>query len=1000
MRISLEQIVDAYQRAKTDVYFERNNDDLLRFVEFENNLAENLKAVYLALKSEEELFFLNDDTIGSYSIALKTLEFDFEKCDVIESNEFVRSKQGEVSAFNKRYVGKNSVIFHIISSLWIDLIGRHLEAEISSVSYGCRLREFKELSAVGEISEGQGKHPVNGNFRPYAHDYKRWQKESLFATKEALKNNKKALVFATDFKSFYHSISAEFLVHYFDQSVLRGVLSSEFEFLNHVLFLMLDSWSSKVYDSLSKDGFELVNSTAGLPIGLSCSKVIANLILKEFDDQIIKNLSPIYYGRYVDDVMLILDNSRGYNSASQIWETLASSVEGISIRHYYQDMNEPVYGYIAVNDFLEFNSTKTNFFSINGRTGEKVVETLERSMSENSSEWRLMPDADDDLENLNDEILNGGKNCGEHMYSFSKFDGLSVQRFHFALRLRNFESWVRNMDESVWEGGLESFFETVIEFVMIPQNFSKYIRYFPRLFGLAVYANKPELFNKLYLRYDDAWRIIDQKLEESEKFNNSSLSDIEDYYNGVITEKIIASIHLNDTLKDVEWLINYDFLENLKHKNIKSLSEKFFQSDFHKNPLKLALISDDIKVSRSMKLKRLLIELIDDFDIFNNALEEKLEGIDLLLSTVKNKSVNNVQLFLSTRKLTILELTFIYPFLEYSEEFKKILFSFGYKVKLPIKEDMKGCENHKLIDFKSDLGRDPNIALTNLKTDEISWVAVVREDGFEPEPNRDERLNKLVNDILRVKEPIDFVVFPELSIPRSRIIEIANKFRSKGTSLVVGLEYEISENDLTEDGRKDIKSVSNQLLYVITRSEGNYFSQYCIIQDKTIPAYHEEIELYNTGGKVMVSNSDEKYIIKHNNLVFSGLICNDLLNIDNRQPLRGNIDLLFVVEWNKDVEMYNHIVASTANDLHCFVAQANNRLYGDTRLRGPYKNDYRRDVARIKGGELDNFILVRVEADKLREFQRYYRSPSEPFKPVPTGFKMSPIRRQIGIRKR
>lgn len=95
--------------------------------------------------------------------------------------------------------------------------------------------------------------------------------------------------------------------------------------------------------------------------------------------------------------------------------------------------------------------------------------------------------------------------------------------------------------------------------------------------------------------------------------------------------------------------------------------------------------------------------------------------------------------------------------------------------------------------------------------------------------------------------------------------------------------------------------------------------------------------------------------------------------------------------------MYNHIVASTSNDLHCFVAQVNNRTYGDTKLRGPYKEKHQRDVAIIKGGKLDNFVVVEIEADALREFQRNHRSPEKPFKPMPTGFEISAERRNTRL---
>ena len=101
-----------------------------------------------------------------------------------------------------------------------------------------------------------------------------------------------------------------------------------------------------------------------------------------------------------------------------------------------------------------------------------------------------------------------------------------------------------------------------------------------------------------------------------------------------------------------------------------------------------------------------------------------------------------------------------------------------------------------------------------------------------------------------------------------------------------------------------------------------------------------------------------------------------------------------VVEWNKDTDTYDSLVAASSNDLHSFILQVNNRLYGDTRLRGPYKEVFERDKVRVRGGELDYFVVATLEIEKLREFQRNHRSPDGTFKPVPTGFKMSEERRK------
>jgi hypothetical protein len=118
------------------------------------------------------------------------------------------------------------------------------------------------------------------------------------------------------------------------------------------------------------------------------------------------------------------------------------------------------------------------------------------------------------------------------------------------------------------------------------------------------------------------------------------------------------------------------------------------------------------------------------------------------------------------------------------------------------------------------------------------------------------------------------------------------------------------------------------------------------------------------------------------------LICNELTDIENRFNLRGNIDCLFVIEWNRDIKSFNALVESSSLDIHAYIVQVNNKNYGDSRIRAPYKNDWERDIVQVRGGKHDYLIVGEINIEKLREFQSYNISPNKDFKPVPTGFKM------------
>ena len=105
------------------------------------------------------------------------------------------------------------------------------------------------------------------------------------------------------------------------------------------------------------------------------------------------------------------------------------------------------------------------------------------------------------------------------------------------------------------------------------------------------------------------------------------------------------------------------------------------------------------------------------------------------------------------------------------------------------------------------------------------------------------------------------------------------------------------------------------------------------------------------------------------------------------------VDALFVPEWNQDTETFNALVESAALDIHAYVIQCNDRQYGDSRIRAPYKDSWKRDVLKVKGGITDYCVIGEIDIQALRRFQSSHRSPTGPFKPVPDGFKISKTRK-------
>jgi predicted amidohydrolase len=159
------------------------------------------------------------------------------------------------------------------------------------------------------------------------------------------------------------------------------------------------------------------------------------------------------------------------------------------------------------------------------------------------------------------------------------------------------------------------------------------------------------------------------------------------------------------------------------------------------------------------------------------------------------------------------------------------------------------------------------------------------------------------------------------------------------------------------------------------------------VQWKKAAAIDEATSLKKLGVNFLCPSSTSGPIHRVAGVSVGILICSELLNIERRGALRGKVDLLFIPAWNRDLSTFDSLVNATALDLHCFVVVANNRRYGDSRIRVPARESYQRDVCQLRGGEEDHFVCAVLRVKDLRAFQRAGTvAKNYPFKPLPEGY--------------
>lgn len=144
--------------------------------------------------------------------------------------------------------------------------------------------------------------------------------------------------------------------------VIKADISNFFPSINkHVLYKKI------VKSSLLKDSslnviksFIFNNHISGVPLGMPFSSALSEVYLEEFDDAIRRKFSPIFYVRYVDDILMVksypVDNTINKESEKKLLYRLLDEIS-LSANETKTD----IYEYGSANDELNFDYLGYNF---------------------------------------------------------------------------------------------------------------------------------------------------------------------------------------------------------------------------------------------------------------------------------------------------------------------------------------------------------------------------------------------------------------------------------------------------------------------------------------------------------------------------------------------------------------------------------------------------------------------------------------------------------------
>ena len=1006
MSFSLSNLTLAWRKAKVDLYYS-TNPPLLEMADYEENLIANLEQLQSQLCGDDKNWVTEPGFTGDWTLMPKAVRFAEpakEKAKEEESEEeesgndttliFAAPEQewqSQVSAHKKpvaefRLMARCTMDFHVLSALWMLEVGHLFDEKLSDNVYGSRLRRTNK-GAINSMALG--------SFKPYLKPFRDWRDGAINAMRTALADKKKVIALTADVTSFYHELTPDFMLDP-DFLKLAGVtLSDEQDKLHRLFISALQAWA------------ENTPLKQGLPVGLPASAVVANAALLRLDQFIQEQVVPLYYGRYVDDILLVMENTSNIKTSKQFWEWILG--RGGDSNPLQQEKSRILFkpDYLK-NDTIAFENNKNKLFILAGSPGTALINAISAQINQRASEWRALPNLPDNPGTIATDLLKATNHTGEQADNLRKTDALTLHRASFALNLRDYEAYERDLPPDAWQAHRHAFLDAVIEHVLTPKAFFELAQYLPRIVRMATACGDFSKLGAILKQLKKLTEIVTDQCDHVIKAGKNAQGKsagveiyrwLETLAASLIDNIISAWPARLSTREKAEWSQymaphwlwlsdelavsgnHYSLLPETLPEALPELQRwqaRLFSHDLAHLPLRFCAMPKEMVCQRGIPPRSKLVmagwKSLDHAGLNG--------GVHTLASWIRPRLKGTpAGFYFATRPFSLNELYLINPDpfspASHGDLCKVVLALRGFEL-CPHKMPQWDKHKHTLQIPDGEPRAKQTIAVSSWEMTEQQFVAAAMGQP-EPDSRRSyRRLNQLINELISRPGGAGYLVLPELALPARWFMRIADKLKGRGISLISGVEYL----------RASKKRLHNQIWASLTHDGLGFPSLMLYRQDKQLPAFHEEQELFRLAGATMkpAVSRPSPAVIQHGDFHFAMLICSELTNIRYRADLRGKVDALFVPEWNPDTDTFNALVESAALDIHAYIIQCNNRQYGDSRIRAPYKNRWQRDLLRVKGGTHDYCITGEIDVQALRQFQSSHRSSARVFKPVPDGF--------------
>ncbi len=894
-----------------------------------------------------------------------------------------------------------SIDIHLIAVLWTMRYGYHLDKSLSKNCFGNRL----DLNLEGKIPEGRRL------FKKYERQFQNWWSKAIEAAKELLNKGDDVTIVNLDFKDYYHRVELQFSsVEKFIESKTNNSKITEDPL--HNIFIKIHQTYRQKFEKLNHQGVDSKkNGVYNLPIGLLSSPVLANFYLKDFDSDVEKNLKPIHYGRYVDDILIVLKNTllnldadleEGESLVDVYFEKHLTSVFQITT-----DIEEPFRLKSRNNEYenIVFQKEKLFIYQFDANLSEGLLSKFEKEQRCRSSAFQFLSEDDDNNEYQDLDNITFENNFEDSEEGSARFKIQEERKFELSVYLAKILRGTVQVGKDYKKEEVEKILRYFQGHVLIKGH-----HYWEKLLTLFFIREEYDRFYELYSKItNEIYQLTNEIDKKSGKFRINDLKEgLINHLNfsylmaiglhpefrvGNELSKEHQEIHRNQINPENTRLFWSSGLTRKSYVNfplaqfIRSSIFDLIDFPLYRFPEMWCFSSGiDIEMVYPYRVKFYELALFEFFKYLNESQgtykfdDSKYKSIDFIPLEILDKAWEN---FVAINDI------------KNSNEVKKEYFRHEYEgVSLDneLKEaEIKNLGKLKLSYYKVINGGNSKgkfrIGLVNKYVDFRDNEKSLEGHPVES-PERLLEFNHVLDDITRIPH-CDLFIMPEIALPWKLLTSFTTYSVNNKTAINTGLEH-LRIGDLGFN-------FTYTCLPINVHGDNDAIP---ILRLKNHYSHAEEDVIYKKRLSVPRQESYQYNRFYWRGLFFSEYNCFELANVEHRNLFYGKIDLMLSPIWNKDMHYYNSLIESTSRDLHLPILMCNTSQYGDSRFTMPLGH-ITRDKIRIKGGNVKDHrstvLVVDFNAKQLRYFQIHNYSNAEDFnekygtdyKPLPPNYPFS-----------